>query len=389
MTAVYQVYEKIIKYIDGNTGKNITLDDISKFAGYSKWNIYRLFSVYGDISVMEYIRRKKLTAAADELCSGKKMFDIALDYGYETPAGFYKAFQALFGCSPSEYKNNILRSNAAMSTIEKLTKSIELDPSNAELYSQRAYAYARENRNGEALEDYNKTIELVPNEAWTYCGRAWFYHSQMHQHDKVIEDLSKAIELDPAGDISLYINRGANYELFKQYDKAEEDYKKAIEIAPDKEWGYVNLFGLYSKLNRHEKAAEQAEKIEEFFTSDNPAAYINMGWCFAHHFAMHEKAVELYSKALGIKPDSAWAYANRAYSYGKLGRHNEAIEDCIKSLELPYENPAFSHRNLGYSYAMLGQRKQAIEHYSKALELHPDSNDNAEVRKHLDDLLKK
>ena len=127
MTAAY---EKIIQYIDDNISGEITIDSLSRFAGYSKWNIYKLFNAHNDLPVMEYIRRKKLSAAASKLRSDQKLYDIALDFGYETPTGFYKAFQSVFGCSPSDYKNNLLRGEDIMDksqSTEELNKAIELD----------------------------------------------------------------------------------------------------------------------------------------------------------------------------------------------------------------------------------------------------------------------
>jgi len=106
MAANALVYEKIIKYIDEHIKNEITLDELSKFAGYSQRHLYKIFEVYSPVPVMEYIRNKKLYAAANEIYTGRKLYDAALDYGYETPAGFYKAFQSVFGCAPSEYKNN-------------------------------------------------------------------------------------------------------------------------------------------------------------------------------------------------------------------------------------------------------------------------------------------
>ena len=102
-------YEKIIKYIDGHIKDEITLDEIAEIAGYSPQHIYKIFKAYSSVPVMEYIRRKKLYSAAGEFYTGRRLYDIALDYGYETPAGFYKAFQSVFGCSPSEYKNNNIK----------------------------------------------------------------------------------------------------------------------------------------------------------------------------------------------------------------------------------------------------------------------------------------
>ncbi|GGG08795.1 AraC family transcriptional regulator [Paenibacillus albidus] len=52
---------------------------------------------------MEYVRSRKLSLAAVELFSGKRIIDIALDYGFETQSGFTKAFRKAFGYSPSQY----------------------------------------------------------------------------------------------------------------------------------------------------------------------------------------------------------------------------------------------------------------------------------------------
>ena len=65
-------YEKIIKYIDEHIKNDITLDEISKFAGYSTWHLYKIFKIYSPSSVMEYIRNKRLYAAANEIYTGKK-----------------------------------------------------------------------------------------------------------------------------------------------------------------------------------------------------------------------------------------------------------------------------------------------------------------------------
>lgn len=107
-----EIYEKIVRYIDGNIKESMTLVELSKVAGYSQAQIYRLFKIYTPVPVMEYIRRKRLYYAANELYTGRNLYDVALDYGYETPAGFYKAFKSVFGCAPSRYKNNKSKSSA-------------------------------------------------------------------------------------------------------------------------------------------------------------------------------------------------------------------------------------------------------------------------------------
>jgi len=146
------IYEKIIRYIDEHIKEKITLGDISKFAGYSMWHLYKIFKVYSPAPIKEYIRNKRLYAAANEIFTGRKLYEVALDYGYETPAGFYKAFQSVFGCKPSEYKINNTRRNIFMNiqnvkTIEEFDEVSKFynviypnptyKPEEGELYSRK------------------------------------------------------------------------------------------------------------------------------------------------------------------------------------------------------------------------------------------------------------
>jgi len=97
-------YYKIINYIDAHIKEEIRITDIANMVGYSQNHVYKLFAAYSSMPIMEYIRRKRLCYAANEMYTGRKLLSIALDYGFETPAGFYKAFKSVFGCSPREYK---------------------------------------------------------------------------------------------------------------------------------------------------------------------------------------------------------------------------------------------------------------------------------------------
>jgi len=123
MTAVYY---KIIQYIDAHIKEEISITEIADMVGYSANHIYKLFKLYSSQPIMEYIRRKKLYCAASEMYTGRKLYDIALDYGYETPAGFYKAFKSVLGCSPREYKNNIKKEGISM-FIDNVKNIEELD----------------------------------------------------------------------------------------------------------------------------------------------------------------------------------------------------------------------------------------------------------------------
>ncbi len=96
--------EKCIKFIEENIKENITIKDVANQLGYSVYHFCRVFSLCKGMSVMEYIRERRLSLAAIELFKGRKIIDISLEYGFETHSGFTKAFRKSFGYSPTQYK---------------------------------------------------------------------------------------------------------------------------------------------------------------------------------------------------------------------------------------------------------------------------------------------
>lgn len=122
----------ILDYIENNLKTEINMDELCSMAGYSYVHFCRLFSHYVGLSPSEYITRRKLIYAVYDMSNGMTKVDIALSYGFETYAGFYKAFKREFNCSPSEfiksyksekpYRINILQEEHIMISKNKIQK---------------------------------------------------------------------------------------------------------------------------------------------------------------------------------------------------------------------------------------------------------------------------
>ncbi|KYG29461.1 AraC family transcriptional regulator [Alkalihalobacillus trypoxylicola] len=95
--------QSAIDYMEENLLEDIKLDKVAEQANSSLFHFQRTFALLTDCSVSEYIRRRRLSLAAEELSSSKqKVIDIALKYGYDTPESFSKAFRKQHGVAPSE-----------------------------------------------------------------------------------------------------------------------------------------------------------------------------------------------------------------------------------------------------------------------------------------------
>jgi len=62
-----------------------------------------MFSFITNVTLAEYIRRRRLTLAALEFQNSddSKVIDIAMKYGYESPVSFARAFQQVHGVTPA------------------------------------------------------------------------------------------------------------------------------------------------------------------------------------------------------------------------------------------------------------------------------------------------
>lgn len=107
---IVDIVQVSIDYIENNLKTDITVDELASVAGYSKYHYSRIFKSLTGLSVMEYINRRRLIHSAFEISNGGKVIDTALVYGFETNAGYYKAFVKEFGCSPTEFINNHIAS---------------------------------------------------------------------------------------------------------------------------------------------------------------------------------------------------------------------------------------------------------------------------------------
>jgi len=97
-----QQLNQAIEYIEENLAGEISYGKAAKIACCSTHHFQRMFSYIAGVSLSEYIRRRRMSAAAFDLQDeNAKVSEIADKYGYQSPTAFNRAFQSIHGVPPS------------------------------------------------------------------------------------------------------------------------------------------------------------------------------------------------------------------------------------------------------------------------------------------------
>ncbi|OPX44942.1 transposon Tn10 TetD protein [Ruminiclostridium hungatei] len=98
----FERMKNALDYLENSMQGELDIEEAARVAYSSTFHFQRMFHMLTGVTVAEYVRRRRLTLAAQELAASDiRVLDLALKYGYESPEAFSKAFRKLQGISPS------------------------------------------------------------------------------------------------------------------------------------------------------------------------------------------------------------------------------------------------------------------------------------------------
>ena len=299
------------------------------------------------------------------------------------------------------------------------TKAIELDPTLARAYVNRATAlvdmghseYARvavmskitsrpgtawtlppEERVERAIADASTAIELDPNMPDAYFVRAHAY-MDVGRSEMAVDDFNLVLDSDPPLYVKVmaYVHRSQAHRNIGNLAWAIDDATKAMELAQELSDSFgdeprlvtwhgfdadaIEATALTNRGLAYDRQGRPDISVKEYTQaldrdSDYIEAYVNRS--NAHRSTgQYEKALADADKAIESGQHLAVAYNARALAHLGLGNEGQALSDVTEAIRRD-GNYALAYSNRAYIHTGEGQYNSAISDATRAIDLDPD-----------------
>lgn len=184
-----------IQYIEENLSSEIEIREAARIAGCSTYHFQRMFSYIAGVPLAEYIRRRRMTQAAFDLCNGDKVLDVAYRYKYESPTSFNRAFQGVHGFAPSAAKQQGVTLKAYPRISLKMVIKGEAE---MEYRIEKKEAFRIVGMKGKLSKDLEENFREVP-QMWAKAAQSGILEKlagMMNQEVKGILGVSACLEED-------------------------------------------------------------------------------------------------------------------------------------------------------------------------------------------------
>lgn len=125
-----QLVEKVLYDIDDHISDDIELKYLAKKFGYSPFHFHRIFSAVTEQTMMEYVRKRRLTIAHQKLCETQEsVADICYSVGFKSIQTFNRAFKKTFGMRPLQVRESkaFITYRDVPTIVEGYRKKVELE----------------------------------------------------------------------------------------------------------------------------------------------------------------------------------------------------------------------------------------------------------------------
>lgn len=219
----------------------------------------------------------------------------------------------------------------------------------------------------DALQLLDEVEALEPTNEEVYIQKAMLL-SKQEKHAKAIELLLKAKDLTEESNLDVLSLIGMEYLFLEDFEQALSFFKSCLEIDGTDATSLYNVVYCYDMLDQQEKAID----FLKLYIEKEP--FSETAWHqLGRQYAILERNIEAliaFDYAIIIDEQFIGAYIEKAKILEELGRYEEAIENYVVTTEL--EDPtAFVYYRIGKNFEKLNNTNRAREYFLKSNEQDP------------------
>lgn len=286
--------------------------------------------------------------------------------------------------------------------VEAASEGLQIYAGAVDLYLKRAEIYAAWGKKQQAVEDLGLAIHQDPNDF-----RAYFELSRLYKEDgeeeKAAEIIGKLYRLHPESPLVCYWLADSYYRLGRN-EEAIQLNEKLLEIESDDPANYTQRADIYIEmldLPAAEQALREALKLSSTSEIHNKQSYVmylqgknedallelqnavSLDPEFEGHptylvasghiykeMALWDLAIDAYSKAIRMNPNSARLYEFRAGCLFETEQLDRALSDCSRGIELDSSYAGLYSLRSGIYMAMMDYARAKVD-ILKFLEFQP------------------
>jgi tetratricopeptide (TPR) repeat protein len=281
---------------------------------------------------------------------------------------FVILFSLLLSCSEPKVGSDrslVTDSLSNVAAVKDISKTIEENPEDPELFYQRAQIYVNEKYLNRAEDDYREAARLdSTNPLYAYSLARTLYAMNLTKEAAIWYE--KAVQLKP--DYGEAIVKLADlYFLVKEHQKSINLLNEFRKANPGEAYIY-HMLGL-----NYKEMGDTGRAIYHFQTAieNDPKDYESTLY-IANLYAGKKKSIafEYFNAALKIKPKGVDAFFGRAVFNQQIKNYKSALSDYRKVIDLDPQN-YLAYYNVGYINYENGFMDEALRNWNRCTQMNP------------------
>lgn len=243
-----------------------------------------------------------------------------------------------------------------------LKLALEQHPKSTDLKLIQVEILVYENKLDLAEKILHELHELEPTNEEVYIQKANMY-SKKGNHQKAVELLETALKYtDDYADV--YSMIGMEYLFMDELEKAKENFILCLKEDNEDYSALYNIVYCFDFLEQYEEAIRFLNE----FIDENPYSEVAWHQLGREYYILkeYELSVRAFDYAIVIDEWFLGAYMEKAKALEKLKRYEEAIVCYNHTLELN-DPTAFAYLRIGKCYEKLKDRDSALKYYRKSV----------------------